>query len=200
MALFFAPVANVVLSSVRREEEGQASGANNAIRELGGVFGVAVLASVFAHYGGYRTGATFAHGMTLARLRRRGGRRARLARGVRIGASGEAGAETASATGRRARTGLNERVTSHEPGSAERDPARPCPSRGLGTARIALDAIWPPSRAVTSTFTFQPSRSDSSRASAAAARSISLHVSARRQGASATPTRIRGRVAIRRSS
>src|SRR5580765_2707401 len=52
MALYFAPVANVVLSSVRPEEEGQASGANNAIRELGGVFGVAVLASVFAHYGG----------------------------------------------------------------------------------------------------------------------------------------------------
>src|ERR1044071_532112 len=50
MALYFAPVANVVLSSVRPEEEGQASGANNAIRELGGVFGVAVLASVFAHY------------------------------------------------------------------------------------------------------------------------------------------------------
>ena len=66
MALFFAPVANVVLSSVRREEEGQASGANNAIRELGGVFGVAVLASIFAHYGGYRTGETFVHGMTPA--------------------------------------------------------------------------------------------------------------------------------------
>ena len=57
MALFFAPVANVVLSSVRPEEEGKASGANNAIRELGGVFGVAVLASIFAHYGGYGTGA-----------------------------------------------------------------------------------------------------------------------------------------------
>jgi EmrB/QacA subfamily drug resistance transporter len=53
MSLFFAPVANVVLSSVRPQEEGQASGANNAIRELGGVFGVAVLASIFAHYGGY---------------------------------------------------------------------------------------------------------------------------------------------------
>ncbi len=66
MALFFAPVANVVLSSVRREEEGQASGANNAIRELGGVFGVAVLASIFAHYGGYRTGETFVHGMSVA--------------------------------------------------------------------------------------------------------------------------------------
>jgi MFS family permease len=63
MALYFAPVANVVLSSVRREEEGQASGANNAIRELGGVFGVAVLASVFSHYGGYGSGQSFADGL-----------------------------------------------------------------------------------------------------------------------------------------
>jgi len=63
MALYFAPVANVVLSSVRPEEEGQASGANNAIRELGGVFGVAVLASVFAHYGGYGSGQTFVDGL-----------------------------------------------------------------------------------------------------------------------------------------
>jgi EmrB/QacA subfamily drug resistance transporter len=66
MALYFAPVANVVLSSVRPEEEGQASGANNAIRELGGVFGIAVLASVFAHYGGYGTGQTFVDGLTPA--------------------------------------------------------------------------------------------------------------------------------------
>ena len=51
MGLFFAPIANVVLSAVRPEEEGKASGANNAIRELGGVFGVAVLASVFAANG-----------------------------------------------------------------------------------------------------------------------------------------------------
>src|SRR5262245_24537633 len=66
MALFFAPVANVVLSAVRPEEEGQASGANNAIRELGGVFGVAVLASIFAHYGGYGTGESFVDGLTPA--------------------------------------------------------------------------------------------------------------------------------------
>src|SRR5512132_1114046 len=66
MALFSAPVANVVLSAVRRQEEGQASGANNAIRELGGVFGVAVLASVFAHYGGYGTGQSFVDGLTPA--------------------------------------------------------------------------------------------------------------------------------------
>ena len=55
MALFFAPMANVVLSAVRPEEEGQASGANNAIRELGGVFGVAVLAAVFPRVGGYES-------------------------------------------------------------------------------------------------------------------------------------------------
>jgi EmrB/QacA subfamily drug resistance transporter len=66
MALFFAPVANVVLSSVRRQEEGKASGTNNAIRELGGVFGVAVLASVFARYGGYETPASFVDGLVPA--------------------------------------------------------------------------------------------------------------------------------------
>ena len=66
MALFFAPVANVVFSSVRPEEEGKASGANNAIRELGGVFGVAVLAAVFASYGGYTSGETFVNGMNAA--------------------------------------------------------------------------------------------------------------------------------------
>ena len=66
MGLFFAPVANVVLSAVRPEEEGQASGANNAIRELGGVFGVAVLASVFAHYGGYESGQAFVDGLVPA--------------------------------------------------------------------------------------------------------------------------------------
>ena len=66
MALYFAPVANVVLSAVRPQEEGQASGSLNAIRELGGVFGVAVLAAVFAHYGGYRTADTFTNGMNAA--------------------------------------------------------------------------------------------------------------------------------------
>jgi EmrB/QacA subfamily drug resistance transporter len=66
MALFFAPVANVVLSSVRPEEQGKASGANNAIRELGGVFGVAVLASVFSHVGGYQSPSAFVHGTTTA--------------------------------------------------------------------------------------------------------------------------------------
>ena len=66
MALFFAPVANVVLSSVRPEQEGKASGATNAIRELGGVFGVAVLASIFSRAGGYQSAEAFVHGTTTA--------------------------------------------------------------------------------------------------------------------------------------
>ena len=66
MALFFAPVANVVLGSVRPQEEGQASGANNSIRELGGVFGVAVLATVFSSYGGYASSEAFVDGLTPA--------------------------------------------------------------------------------------------------------------------------------------
>lgn len=63
MSLFFAPVANLVLSSVRRDEEGIASGATNAIRELGGVFGVAVLAAVFSARGGYHDPTTFVAGL-----------------------------------------------------------------------------------------------------------------------------------------
>ncbi len=66
MALFFAPVANVVLGAVRRDEEGKASGANNAIRELGGVLGVAVLASIFTSHGGYGTPQSFVNGLTPA--------------------------------------------------------------------------------------------------------------------------------------
>ncbi len=68
MALFFAPVANVVLSAVRPSEEGKASGANNTIRELGGVFGVAVLAAVFSHVGGYQSGQAFSDGTNAAVL------------------------------------------------------------------------------------------------------------------------------------
>jgi EmrB/QacA subfamily drug resistance transporter len=51
MGMFFAPVANVVLSAVRPQEEGKASGTNNAIREVGGVFGVAVLSTIFSQSG-----------------------------------------------------------------------------------------------------------------------------------------------------
>jgi EmrB/QacA subfamily drug resistance transporter len=66
MALVFAPAANAVLSAVRPQEAGQASGATNAIRELGGTLGVAVLASVFASAGSYASPQAFTAGMTSA--------------------------------------------------------------------------------------------------------------------------------------
>ena len=66
MALVFAPAANAVLGSVRAAEAGKASGATNAIREVGGVLGVAVLASVFSSHGSYATPATFNAGLTAA--------------------------------------------------------------------------------------------------------------------------------------
>jgi nitrate/nitrite transporter NarK len=63
MALVFAPAANAVLSSVRAEEAGQASGATNTIREVGGVLGVAVLATVFTDFGGFESPAAYVDGL-----------------------------------------------------------------------------------------------------------------------------------------
>ena len=62
MALVFAPSAAALLSVVSPERAGQASGTNNAIREVGGVFGVAVLSSVFAHAGGFGSAQAFVDG------------------------------------------------------------------------------------------------------------------------------------------
>ncbi|MEV8568575.1 MFS transporter [Streptomyces sp. NPDC051322] len=62
MALYFAPAASVVMSSVRPAEQGIASGANNALREVGGALGVAVLGAVFAARGGYESPAAFTDG------------------------------------------------------------------------------------------------------------------------------------------
>jgi predicted MFS family arabinose efflux permease len=63
MALVFAPAANAVLSSVRAEEAGQASGATNTIREVGGVLGVAVLATVFTDAGGFSSPQAYVDGL-----------------------------------------------------------------------------------------------------------------------------------------
>jgi len=66
MALVFAPAANAVLSSVRPSEAGQASGATNTIREIGGVLGVAVLATVFTGSGGYTSPQDYVDGLVPA--------------------------------------------------------------------------------------------------------------------------------------
>jgi len=59
LGMFFAPSANLVMSTVRPEEQGIASGANNAIREIG----VASLAAVFSAQGGYGSASLFVDGL-----------------------------------------------------------------------------------------------------------------------------------------
>ncbi|MGW2471875.1 DHA2 family efflux MFS transporter permease subunit [Streptomyces sp. NPDC001665] len=62
MALYFAPAASLVMSSVRPGDQGIASGANNALREVGGALGVAVLTTVFASQGGLESAQSFTDG------------------------------------------------------------------------------------------------------------------------------------------
>lgn len=63
MALYFAPAASLVMASVRPSEQGIASGANNALREVGGALGVALMASVFSAQGGYESPVAFVDGL-----------------------------------------------------------------------------------------------------------------------------------------
>ncbi|MFG2940876.1 MFS transporter [Streptomyces sp. NPDC048282] len=63
MALYFAPAANLVMSAVRPQEQGIASGANNALREVGGALGVAVMSSIFSAQGGYESAQNFVDGL-----------------------------------------------------------------------------------------------------------------------------------------
>jgi EmrB/QacA subfamily drug resistance transporter len=66
ISLVFPTVSTEVLASVPAQEVGIASGTNSALREVGGVFGVAVLASVFARPGAYASPTIFVHGFTAA--------------------------------------------------------------------------------------------------------------------------------------
>jgi len=59
ISLCFPTVANSVVGSVPASEMGIASGTNSSSRELGGVFGVAVLATVFASSGDYSSPTVF---------------------------------------------------------------------------------------------------------------------------------------------
>ncbi|QKV75834.1 DHA2 family efflux MFS transporter permease subunit [Amycolatopsis sp. Hca4] len=65
-ALFFAPAAATVLGAVAPDEQGQASGATTAVREIAVVLGVAVLASVFAAHGDLGSPARLVDGVVPA--------------------------------------------------------------------------------------------------------------------------------------
>jgi EmrB/QacA subfamily drug resistance transporter len=59
-------VQNAVISSVAVNEIGKASGAFNMLRQLGGAFGVAILAAVFAGVGSFGSSQAFSNGFAPA--------------------------------------------------------------------------------------------------------------------------------------
>ncbi len=66
MALVFSPSASMILDAVRPNEAGQASGAASTLREVGGVLGVAVMATVFQSSGSYASPQAYADGVSAA--------------------------------------------------------------------------------------------------------------------------------------
>ena len=67
-AMCFPTVANAVVGAVPIEDSGVAAGTNNALREVGGVFGVAILAAVFSANGDYTSPAHFISGFKAAEV------------------------------------------------------------------------------------------------------------------------------------
>jgi EmrB/QacA subfamily drug resistance transporter len=66
VTLVLPTVANEVVTAIPGQEVGIASGTNTSLRELGGVFGVAILASVFTRPGVYASASTFVAGFSSA--------------------------------------------------------------------------------------------------------------------------------------
>src|SRR5918994_812403 len=60
------PAASAVVGAVTHEEVGKAAGANSMLRELGGVFGIALLVAVFAAAGSYASADAFSDGFAPA--------------------------------------------------------------------------------------------------------------------------------------
>jgi EmrB/QacA subfamily drug resistance transporter len=66
IAMCFPTTANAVVAAVPPNDAGVAAGTNNALREIGGVFSVAILAATFAAYGSYASPETFIDGFKAA--------------------------------------------------------------------------------------------------------------------------------------
>ncbi|MFD5144228.1 DHA2 family efflux MFS transporter permease subunit [Streptomyces sp. NPDC058401] len=66
MALFYAPLMNLTMGSVKEHEQGIASGVTAATREVGAALGVALLASIFSANGGYASPQNFVDGLVPA--------------------------------------------------------------------------------------------------------------------------------------
>jgi len=64
ISMSFPAAQNSVVSAVPPDAVGKASGVNSTLRELGGVFGIAVSVAVFAALGSYASPGAFADGFT----------------------------------------------------------------------------------------------------------------------------------------
>ncbi len=62
VSLAIAPTQSVVMTAVAPADIGKASGTFNTLRQLGGVFGIAICAAVFAAHGSYASPAGFISG------------------------------------------------------------------------------------------------------------------------------------------
>jgi EmrB/QacA subfamily drug resistance transporter len=63
ISMCFPTTSNAVVGSVPLEDAGVASGTNTSLREVGGVFGIAILAATFAANGSYNSPASFIDGV-----------------------------------------------------------------------------------------------------------------------------------------
>lgn len=66
LGLAMPAVTRAVVGSVPRADIGKASGSFSMMRQLGGAFGIAILAAVFAAAGGYTSAAAFSDGFAAA--------------------------------------------------------------------------------------------------------------------------------------
>ncbi len=66
VSMSFPAAQNSVVGAVPPEAVGKASGINSAMRQLGGVFGIAILVAVFAGAGGYASASDFTDGFVPA--------------------------------------------------------------------------------------------------------------------------------------
>ena len=151
MGLVFAPSASALLSVVSPAQAGQASGTNNAIREVGGVFGVAVLATVFSESGAFTSPQGFVDGVVPAlwvasavvalgavvalALPRRARRTSEAEEAVTAG-----GRRVAAPGLRRARRSSTRRARSPTPAPRPCRRARSCARRATGRAADLLEA------------------------------------------------------------
>jgi hypothetical protein len=66
VSLAIPAAQNSVVGSLTTDALGKAAGANSMMRELGGVFGIALAVAVFAGAGGYASAAAFVDGFSPA--------------------------------------------------------------------------------------------------------------------------------------